>query len=498
MPDDLYRKVGVVIYDAIFLANPANPNGVTGQAANFTLKLAKDNVGNQATTGITIAEVDSVNNPGVYSLVSAATTSFVAATGAYHLVARWTTDPNYQFPKTYWVTSDGTGNGTFGAASFTATANDGRVTDGTLPLEGATVYFRTPSGTPYVNLTTDASGLWGPVWFPADGAWTFQVLLSGYSVGSGTVTVSGATATGPGEDIELTVGASSGLTLAFLKTYARFQVRGNVGTAADAMIVSAINDALSTAAKEYKHSWLQTDGQLAFQAYDASGFITLTQGSPVVTLSGGTFATWAAEGNILYGGQFFKVLTRDSGTQVTISTDWAGPTSTDVSYVLYKDAYDLPADCLVFNKALPGTGWGWGPDPISFPSLRVYQTSMNVQSPQPSVFAIKENQIIVWPYPSQTRNWAIIYYRKPATLVNNADEADWDPLNLDVLQRQIDVQLAIRFGPVMHGDVDQCEKDYRSALNKVISNDKENANRPGAGRGVRRFDISDMNLPPAT
>jgi hypothetical protein len=500
MTDDLYRKVGVVINDAIFLANPANPNGVTGQAANFTMTLAKDSTGNQATTGITIAEVSSANNPGLYSLVSNATTSFVANTGAYHLVVRWTTDPNYQFPKTYWVTSDGTGAGTFGAASFTATAANGRITDGAAPLSGATIYFTTPSPalTPYASLTSDSSGLWGPIWFPADGVWPFTVMLAGYSVGSGTVTVSGATATGPGADIELDAATATGLTLTNLKTYARFQVRGNVGTATDTMILSAINDALFTAAKEFKHSWLQTDGQLIFNTYYSTGSITLTNGSPVVTLASGTFPSWAGDGNIYYAGQAFPILTRDSGTQVTLTTNWAGDSIAGQSYVLYQDAYDLPSDCLVFNKALPGTGWGWGPDPISFPSFRVYQSTFNVQSPQPSCFCIKENQLLVWPYPSQSRNWAIIYYRRPATLVNNSDVADWDPLNLEVLQRAIDVQLAIRFGPVMHGDVDQCEKDYRSALNKAIANDKENANRPGMGRGVRRFDIGDMNLPAAT
>jgi hypothetical protein len=498
MTDDLYRKVGVVINDAIFLANPANPNGVTGQAANFTFTLAKDGTGNQATTGITLTEVSSVNNPGLYALACNATTSFVAAAGAYHLVARWTTDPNYQFPKTYWVTSDGTGAGTFGAASFTATAANGRVTDGTLPLADAKVYFRTPAGTPFVTLTTDASGLWGPVWFPSDGTWPFTVQLAGYSNGSDSVVVSGATATGPGEDIELAAGTASGLTLTNLKTYARFQVRGNVGTAADSMIVSAINDALFTAAKEFRHSWLQTDGQLIFQAYYATGTITLTQDSPIVTFSGATLPSWTAAGNLLYAGQSFPVLSRDSATQCTLTTDWAGATVAGAGYVLYQDAYDLPSDCLVFNKALPGTGWGWGPDPISFANLRVLQTSLNVQSNIPSCFAVKENQVIVWPYPTQTRNWAIVYYRRPATLVNGGDEADWDPLNLEVLQRAIDVQLAIRFGPIMHGDVDQCEKDYRSALNKAIANDKENANRPGSGRGIRRFDISDMTLPPAT
>jgi hypothetical protein len=500
MTDDLYRKVGVVINDAIFLSTPAFPNGVTGQAANFTLRLGKDTVGNQSTAGISITEMDSVNNPGWYPLVCNATTSFVANTGAYHLVARWTSDPNYQFPKTYWVTSDGTGAGTFGAASFTATASNGRVTNGATPLSGASIYFTTPSPalTPYASLTSDASGLWGPIWFPADGVWPFTVMLAGYSVGSGTVTVSGSTATGPATDIALSAGTASGLSVTNLKTYARFQVRGNVGTATDTMLLSAINDALFTAAKEFKHSWLQTDGNLVFNAAYTTGTLTLTNGSAVVTLAGGTFPTWAADGAIYYNGQAFQVLSRDSATQVTLTTNWAGATVSGVSYVIYQDAYDLPSDCLVFNKALPGTGWGWGPDPISFPSFRVYQSTFNVQSPQPSTFCIKGDQILVWPYPSQSRNWPIIYYRRPATLVNNSDEADWDPLNLEVLQRAIDVQLAMRFGPVMHGDVDQCEKDYRAALNKAIANDKENANRPGMGRGVRRFNIGDMNLPDAT
>lgn len=493
---DIYYKVGVLLDDDFFLSTSTATSGVTGQTANFALYLSKDGVGNQATTGITLTEVSSTTNPGLYHLACSPTTSFVAATGDYSLLIQWTTDRNYSWTQTYRVNSNGLPNGTSGNASFTATANDGRVTDGTNPLTGATVLVRTPGGVDYVTLETDASGLWGPVYFPSDGTWTFYVQLAGYQVTSGTITVSGSTATGPAEDMVLdAIGSASGLLFSTLKTYARLQARGNVGTAANTMIASAINDGLGMVARAFKWSWLQSDGDLIFNEPYSTGTLTLTNNDATVTLSGGTFPTWAANGGkLLINGIYYRIATRTSGTEVEMTTEWAEATTTS-SYVMYRDEYSLPTDCMIFGKVFPGTGWGWKPDPVSFSSLREYQARNNFNSPLPGLFAIQNGKIIVWPAPSTTRNWPCIYYRLPATLVNDTDEADWDPLQIEVLQRAIDYQLAVRFGPIMHGDADTCLKHYEKALNLAVNNDRENAPRAGTGRAPNRVTIADLRLP---
>lgn len=494
---DLYYKYGILLEDDIFLATSTATTGVTGQAANLELTLMRSGVG-IATTGVTFTEVlNTTTGLTLYHVSASATTSFVATTGEVSAVVQWTTDRNYTFTKTYRLTSDGLPSGSSGTASFTATANDGRVTDGTNPLEGAQIFFRTPGSlAPYITLTTDASGLWGPIFFPSDGTWPFFIQLAGYTTQSSSILVSGSTATGPGADIALTaIGSASGLLLSSLKTYARFQVRGNVGNAADQMIVSAINDALGELSRAFRWSWLKTDCDFITNEPYQEGTLTLTEGDATVTLTGGTFPTWAAEGQFLIGGIYYRVATRTNGTTLEMTTTFAGETQSGVGYVLYRDQYDLPSDCMIFGKFFPCMGFGWKPDPISFESLREYQASNNFNAPNPGFIAIQNGKAILWPAPSTTRNWPGIYYRRPATLVNNTDEADWDPLQLTVLQRAIDVQLAIRWTTILHGDVTTCQKNYEKCLSLAINNERENAQRTGTGQAPRRVTVADMTIP---
>ena len=499
MSDDIYVKVGSQLIDHWWLTTNTAPGGVAGQAANITLLLSKDTATVTSNTGVTITEVNSVSRPGLYCILGSPTTSFAATTGVYTGTLSWVTNTLYAAAKTYRVTSDGTPSGTMGIASFTATAADGRVTDGTSPLALATVYVTTPAGVPYDQLTTDSSGLWGPVFFNVDGTYTFYVYLAGYQSTSGTITVSGATATGPLQDMVLNaIASSSGLTLTNLKTYGRLQIRGNVGTAADTMLTSGINDALWDIARSYKWSWLFTDGMLTFRETYATGTVTFTRDDATVTLVGGTWPTWIADGGkILYQGIYYVVASRTSGTVIELEKAWSQGTVAGVGYVAYLNAYDLPDDCMIFGKVFPGMGWGWRPDPVSYSSLVEYMANNNFQAPNPGLFAIQNNQIVLWPAPSTTRNWPIVYYRRPAQLVNNTDEADWDPLQLTVLQRAIDYQMAIRFTTVLAGTVKDCYEAYQKALNLAINNDRENAQRTGTGRAPRNISIADMRLPDA-
>ncbi len=500
MSDDIYVKYGTQLIDHWWLTTNTATAGVAGQAANITLLLSKDTATVTSNTGVTITEVNSVSRPGLYCILANPTTSFVATTGTYSGTISWNTNPMYAATKTYRVTSNGAPSGTTGAAIFTATTGDGRVTDGTNPLALATVYIATSAGAPYDQLTTDASGLWGPVFFNVDGVYTFYIYLAGYSSVSGTITVSGSTTTGPLEDEVMTaIASSSGLTLTDLKTYGRLQIRGNVGTAADTMLTSGINDALWDIARSYKWSWYMQDGMLTFRETYATGTLAFTVNDATVTLTGGTWPTWIANGGkILYQGIYYIVASRTSGTVIELDAEWSQGSVSDVGYVAYLNTYDLPDDCMIFEKVFPGMGWGWRPDPVSYSSLVEYMANNNFQAPNPGLFAIQNNQIVLWPAPSTTRNWPIFYYRRPAQLINGTDEADWDPLQLTVLQRAIDYQMAIRFTTVLAGTVKECYDAYQKALNLALNNDKANAARTGTGRAPRNISIADMRLPDAT
>ena len=499
MSDDIYVKVGSQLIDHFWLTTNTATAGIAGEASNLTLLLSKDTATVISNTGVTITEVNSVSRPGLYCILASPTTSFAATTGVYPATISWATNPLYAAAKTYRVTSDGTPSGTMGIASFTATANDGRVTDGTNPLALATVYITTPAGVAYDSLTTDASGLWGPVFFNVDGTYNFYVYLAGYASATGTITVSGATATGPLEDIALTaISSGSTITLLDMKTYGRFQIRGNIGTAADTMLAYAANNAVQEIARAYKHSWYGEDGMLTFRETYATGTLTFTINDATVDLLGGVWPTWIADGGkILYQGIYYGVATRTSDTQIELDVAWSQGTVSGAGYVAYLNTYDLPSNCMIFEKVFPGMGWGWRPDPVSYASLVEYMANNNFQAPNPGLFAIRDNQIVLWPAPSTTRNWPIFYYRRPSTLVNNTDVVDWDPLQITVLYRSMDYQLSLLYGNVMAGTPKDCYEAYIKALNLAINNDKANAARTGTGRAPRNITVADMRLPDA-
>lgn len=481
-----YWKIGTALRDEIVYLNKVTFAGVTGKVqGDFTIKLTKNGVGNQATTGITILETDAVNTPGVYSILVSGTTGFVAATGEYTLRIFDTASPGYAWESTYVVTSDGTGEGTLGSASFTSVSGNGRITDGTSAISGATVYIRDPSGVLYAALTSDAAGLWGPVYLNRDGTFTVYAQRAGYSVVSATIVVSGTTATGPAIDIALAaVATGSGLTLSELMSYGRRMVRDSSGAKADADIKGCVNDSLGMIAREQLWPWYQREGRFTLRPSYSTGTLTLTNASAVVTLVGGTFPTWlAANDSLEINGQWHKILTRDSGAQVTLLTAWAEASASLVTFVAFRDEYTLPTDCLRFGRLFPGETWSYGGAPTSYEDVLRAKSGWLGGQRYPASWAIHKNYITVWPYSDTTVGTPFFYYIKPATLANVSDEADWDTSHLELLQRAIDYQLAIRFGATVSGDSAVCYARYQAALAKARPADKTQAknNNPLGG-----------------
>jgi hypothetical protein len=73
-------------------------------------------------------------------------------------------------------------------------------------------------------------------------------------------------------------------------------------------------------------------------AYD-TGSVEVATG--VVTLTGGTFPAWAAQGELNVGSQVYTVNTRDSDTQVTLD-DTSVTVAAGTSYSLTRPSYELP------------------------------------------------------------------------------------------------------------------------------------------------------------
>ncbi len=493
-------QVGTNWKDSFYLKNKSTDAPLTGKVqGDFTIQVSRGTTGNLATTGITITEVDAANNPGVYDIVASGSTSFTATTaGKITVTVRLTSDNYYTFEQTILVTANGDFDGTSGAARFTATASDGRVTDGSNPLTGATVRLYDSANTIIAQLTTNSGGLWGPVFL--DSTVTVNAHKSGYSVNnSNAITVVGSTATGPLQDVALTaVTSSSNILNGALTAYAKAQARDATGTKGDTAIQQVVNDAISWVATAKFWEFYKTYGDIALNGRYSTGTIAIASGATTCTLTTGTWPTWAASGKLSIAGKIYRIATRTSGSAIEVATAWQAAALTASTYVIFQDEYSLPSDCLKFGRPLPGQNWGWGGDASSFGDVLEAQNSFNYSQTYPGKWAVHGSggtaKVIGWPHPSTDNLWAFWYYRKPAALANANDTADVDNLHLELLHRAIDYQVAIRFESCVAGDAEKCAARMFEAFKRAASNDKGPMNPSGPLNSYRSSVPADPRL----
>lgn len=493
MAEIVYARVSQILQDEFsLLGTDAARTPITGKVqGDFTMLLSKGTAAGQSTTGITITEIGA----GKYD-VSVAATAFVAATGVYTLrISITVAGLAYVHEAIYAITTTGLPSGTTGAATFTSSTNNGRVTDGSSALPGATVYLRDPSNVLYTSVTTDALGNWGPVAFATAGVYPVYAQLAGYAQGTASITVSGATATlAPVSDIAMdAISVGSGLTLSDLMAYARRMMYDRTGTKADAELKQSVNMALDMVTKAKLWPRYVTSAQLSLRGIYSTGTVTLTIGSANIVLAGGTWPTWAASGKILLGGKIFEVASRTDGTTITIADTWLDADNDgSVSYTLFQDTYDLPDDMYKFGRLVPGQRWPFGGEPVSPEILFEKQMLMPALALQgPWIWTFVNDSIVVYPAPATDVLTGYWYYRRPATLVNPTDEADFDPAHVELLRRAIDYQVAVLYGKYTGGSPEQAMNRFQETMGRSASNDRTavTAPSPMGGGGMLGGDI---------
>lgn len=98
---------------------------------------------------------------------------------------------------------------------------------------------------------------------------------------------------------------------------------------------------LSTNRPSHVWSFLRPSATLETAAPYSTGTVAITNG--VVTLSGGMFPSWAAEGELMLGESGYSVATRDGNAQLTLN-DTSLNVGAGTHYVLAQGCYDLPED----------------------------------------------------------------------------------------------------------------------------------------------------------
>lgn len=465
----VYARVGQILQDEFtYLGSDPSRTPVTGKVdANFTKRLSLNTTGGQSTAGVTITEIGN----GKYN-VTATAAAFPAVTGEYVLSIFDTTSPQYYWEQIYSITSDGTPSGTTGVASFTAVVGNGRVWDGSTALVGATVYIRDPSGVLYTSVLTVAGGLWGPVFFTTAGVYSITVQKSGYNNATGTITVAGTVATGPGTDLTMSVTSTSGVTLSDLTAYARRMAGDRVGTKADTELLQSCNDAVDHWAKKKRWQRYISRGQLTLQGAYTTGTIALVNGAATCILTGGTWPTWAASGVIYVQNQSVRVLSRDSNTQLTLEANWQAASVSGLATILYQDTYPLPDNLYMFGRLLPGPRWQWGGEAVGADQLFQQQSLFIFGQLIGYLWAFVNSSIVLFPYPSNNILCAYWYYRRPTPMVGPTDTADIDPAHIEGVRRSIDYQVALRYNGYAGGTVDQAAARAEEAFALASENDR--------------------------
>jgi hypothetical protein len=489
MSSPVYLQRGATARDPI-LVQDASGAFVTGLVdADFTKRMTKDGA-HIATAGVTITEINSVTHPGEYDVALDGATGIPAAYGTYSLILTRTAAPIYTYEQVY-IVSASTSPATVGVA-FTATAADGRAYDGAAAVAGATVVITNAGGTLIATDTTDASGLWGPIYFVTDGVYTVLIQKSGYTSVSSTLTVAGGatTVTGPGIDLTLTASATDPLLASELWAYFTRQARDVSGVKATAERQQGVQDALDMLAKERQWRWYLRKAYLTLRAPYTTGTITLTNGSATVTLAGGTVPAWVTEGDrLLVGNRFVEVVARVDDNTFTIGVAWA-EASTTAGFSLIRDAYDLPNNMLWMHKLIPGPRWGWGGSAVAPEQFYEQQSAVIFGQKFSSCWTIHHGQLLLYPYPTEATELSYTYYAKPAALTSGADLADWDPAHVEVLRRAIDYQVAVRYGSCAGGDKNASMASYKEALARAAGSERDPTSVAGAMDDLNVWDRS--------
>ncbi len=175
-----------------------------------------------------------------------------------------------------------------------------------------------------------------------------------------------------------------------------------------------------------RHPWkfYQTIGRVLTSAPYSTGTIAINATTRAVTLTGGTWPSWAASGSLIVNQIPYQVATRDSDAQLTLAAG-QGP-SADVpaltTYTLYRDTYPAPSDALVVHEmALDVIGQRiLYRQPTEWAQLR-----RRVVGPaRPQFFVITGDGTVAggyvfrfWPYPDQEYDVDFLYRRQPRALV---------------------------------------------------------------------------------
>jgi hypothetical protein len=174
-------------------------------------------------------------------------------------------------------------------------------------------------------------------------------------------------------------------------------------------------------ARNWNYFW--TVGRVQLSAPYSTGTIAYTASTRIVTLTSGTWPSWALYGHIQIGTVIHRVQSRDSDTQVTLEPTLSGASdvSSGTSYTLFRSIYTAPYNFKAMCRPVPENG-AWSASYLS-PESWMRLERVNTTSGTPTAWTILADSnlvgsraIHVWPYPSAAATYDFLYQRYPRQL----------------------------------------------------------------------------------
>jgi hypothetical protein len=100
-------------------------------------------------------------------------------------------------------------------------------------------------------------------------------------------------------------------------------------------------------------SFLIGEARIVTEAPYKEGTVSVTNGGTLVTVTGGVWAVWQQRKIKIQGrDEIYDVSIVNSMNTLTLAEPWLGETKSGLSYILFRDTYELPADCELTKELL--------------------------------------------------------------------------------------------------------------------------------------------------
>lgn len=185
----------------------------------------------------------------------------------------------------------------------------------------------------------------------------------------------------------------------------------------------AIVEAYREIANAHRWRYLYTVGRINTVAPYSTGTVVYTHSTRVLTLTTGTWPSWAANGAVLINSVLYLVESRTSDTVLVLDPVLnPGANVASTTYSISRYSYDLPADLVSIDRIslennLSSATWMTPTEWLSFhravPGDSGYTSRYTIMGSPDTKGRLA---LFVWPFADTARTIDFIYYRRPRTL----------------------------------------------------------------------------------